>query len=122
MVAEGRRRARRPAMLGAHPHATTVELDLDRAVEVGPVDQRRRALEPLDDRRRWVAIVVVGADRDQGHGRVECVDEGRRGRAVAAVMADLEHIHRSEPAGHDRCLDVGFDVAGQEEPPPGSRA
>ena len=109
-------------MLGTDTDRVRGQLDLDGAIEIRSVDQRPAAREPIDHPWRRVAVIVVRTDRDDGHRRVEGLEEGRRGGGVAPVVADLEQIDRSDPPAGEDCLDPGLDVAGEQESPPGGLA
>src|SRR6478672_11117 len=49
--------------------------DFDGPVQVGSVDRRSVTFEAGDRRRRWMSVVVIGADTHYGDLRLEYVEE-----------------------------------------------
>jgi len=97
--------------------SVSVEGDVDRAGEIRPEDRRPGRGQPFDDLTRRMAVVVAGADGDRSHPRSRGCNELVAARGPAAVVAGLEEIDRRQPAPHQRVLDVGLRVAGEQEPP-----
>jgi hypothetical protein len=97
------------------------EHDADAAVAVGPEDARSPGLDPRQRRRGGMAVRIAGPGRRHGHGRIDGVEEGIRGRGLAAVVGDLQQVHVSE-ACQQLGVDLLLDVAREQEPMAGHRA
>jgi hypothetical protein len=61
------------------PQPVCREVDPDRAGKVGPQDHGTLGSQPVEHLGGRMPVVVVGADRDDGDGRPQLLDE-RRGR------------------------------------------
>jgi hypothetical protein len=91
------------------------QLNLDRALEVGPVDPRPDGPEPVEGRGRRVAVVVVGAGRDQREPRSQGFQQRPARRGRAAVMRDLEHVDPTQAVREQPWIDVLLGVAREQE-------
>lgn len=90
--------------------------DRDAAGGVGA--QHRHRVEVGQHVRVGMAVVVVGADADDGDARPDGVEEAL-GVRVAAVVGDLEHLcAQLVGAGEQPPLRLLLRVAGQQQPPP----
>ena len=68
-----------------------------------------------------MAIRIAGAGRRHGHGRIDGVEEGIRGRRSAAVVGDLQQVHVSK-ACQQLGIDLFLDVPREQEPTTGHGA
>jgi hypothetical protein len=96
--------------------------DVDVAVQVCPEKLRAVLLQPGDRLRRGVPIRVAPARADDGHARVEGVDEGVRRSGSTAMVRDLEDVNRSAETGRyslgeELWIDLLLDVARKQHPP-----
>ena len=86
------------------------------ALAVGPVDPHPVARQPGERGGRGVPVRVVGAHRDQCHARARCGEELGIG-VGAAVVRHLEHVGAQVgPGGHQACLGLRAEVAGEQDP------
>jgi hypothetical protein len=99
-----------------------VRADFDGSVQVGSVDLCAVILEAGDRRRRWVTVVVVGADADHGNSWLQYVEQlvGRGGRR--AVMCHLQDVYVSaevlgQTTRNQLWIDVLLHVTGEQHPP-----
>ena len=102
--------------------AGPVERDLDRPVRVGPVRPAGQLVQPIERRRRRVAVRIAGARRDDGDPRTHRLEEWPRARGARAVVRDLEQVDRGEPSLEQLRIDALLDVAGEQEPMAGDLA
>lgn len=107
----------RPRACRPDPEPAALDRDLHGAVRVGAVRPTRERMEPLERRRRWMAVRVArtrGHDRD---GRPHGLEERPGRRRARPVMRDLQQVHLRQAAGEELGVDPLLDVAGEQEPP-----
>jgi hypothetical protein len=101
-----------PARIGADAIGDAIGLDLDVAVEVGPIRGEAATRAKRRERLRGgMAVIVVDSDRDDGDRRSERVEQLSRRRGARPVMPDLEDVDRRKRVSGkqrrlDRCLGV----------------
>jgi hypothetical protein len=97
------------------PEGLSGEGDLDRAVRVGSVGFPRDRSEPLDRRRRGMAVGIAGAGRNDGDlGACRLEERLRRGR-LRAVMRDLQHVDARDAAGQQLGIDAFLHISHEQE-------
>lgn len=94
-----------------------MEIEFDRVVAIGP----QHANSPLLQRAQHIGVrmseQVVTAARDHRELRMDGVEEGRSGGAVAAVMGDFQDV-RPQIALQQLRFRFALDVAGHEDARP----
>lgn len=91
-------------------------------MEIRPVGVDRSLAQPFQRLRRRVAVIVVGARRDDGDAGAQGVQQ-RRGRGGSrAVVGDLEDVDGREAPREERRIHVLLDVAREQEPQPAGLA
>ena len=114
------RRLRVP--LRAHVRHRPREPDLDAPVKVGPIRVDRALAQPLERLGRGMAVVVVGARRDDGHARADRVEQRRRRGRSRAMVGDLEQVDRRQATREERRVHVLLEVAREQESEPAGLA
>jgi hypothetical protein len=71
--------------------------------------------QAIDGGRRGMTVRVPLADRDEADPGPDRLEEGGRRRGPAAVMGDLEDLHRRQTSAQQHRVDRFLDVAGQQE-------
>ena len=96
--------------------ALTVGHDLDGPFQVRPPDDKARHRRQVLERDRVrVAVLIVGAAADDGDARRGEGQQRRRGAGLGPVMADFQHVHRTDQAPfQQQRLNRGLRVAGQQ--------
>jgi hypothetical protein len=111
----GRRRL--PSRLRPHREAGRFEGHGHRAVDVRSVHPRSGRGQPFQRSSRGVAVRIAGPGGCHRDLRSNGREEGIRRRGLAAVVRDLEEIHRRQALREQRRIDVLLDVPGQQEAP-----
>jgi len=91
------------------------ERDVDGAVAVGAIGADVAPRQAVERLGRRMAVVVVGADRDDGDRGTHRVEEGVGRRRPRPVVGDLQHVDPREPALHERRIEVLLEIAHQQE-------
>ena len=95
--------------------AYAIQYDLHRAIHVRPEDLDAVRPQPIDRGRRGMTVRVPLADRDEPDPGPDRLEEGDRGRGPAAMMGDLEDLHRRQATAQQHWVDRFLDVAGKQE-------
>src|SRR5688500_10457452 len=91
----GNRRSIGRALRGQAPAPVVAGAHGERPLQVGPVHPRAGGLQPTDRTRVGVAEAVPPPDRDERGLRARGREQLLGGAGLAAVVADLEDLHRA---------------------------
>jgi hypothetical protein len=102
--------------------AVAVESNFDRPVAIGPERLRGADAQPLDRRRRRMAVRIAEPRRHDGDAGFDDIQKRLRARRSRPVMGDLQEVDLRQPAREELGIDLLLDVAGQEKPSPADLA